>query len=694
MDLQCDAATTANGGYSHTGSPLPHGEASAAKRVALATNQHAGADAGTAGATRDGDRARLEALYRATFERSPVAMAHTRVTGEFVRTNAAMCAMLGYTESELLSMTFRAITYPDDLAETEAHCARMLRGDISGSTFEKRYLRKDGAVVWANLSVSVAFDGAGEPEYYLCVIEDITAHKRAEVKYAAAAERERAARLLSERSAAHLHAVLDVLPVGVTIIAADGSVEEWNGAARGLWGEDLPGIQGMSDYGRYEAVRADTGLPITPEERATTRALATGAVTRDQEIIIRAHDGRTKTVLNSAGPIRNADGDIVGAVVTQVDITERKRLEREVKDRAAELSAVFDAMMEGVTVYSADGTIRHQNATALNLFAQVGVGEERTIGVPFSQRVPAYDVRDAQGRPLPRDQWPVVRVLRGETLSETNMVEATVMTPSGRELIFAYSGAPLRGPHGELAGALLVARNVTEQRQYEREREQMLSLVSHELKTPLTSVKALAQLAQRRLQQAGRPEAALVQRIERGVESMNRLINDLLDATRLDTGKMALVRERCDLRALCEQVAADQEAATARTVTVQVPEMPVVVDADETRLGQVLANLLSNALKYSASDQSVSLVLRRQRTQAHILVHDEGPGIPAEALPRLFQRFYRVPGIDVQHGTGVGLGLGLYICRRLVEMHDGQIRVESTPGQGTTFEVILPLERA
>lgn len=621
-------------------------------------------------------------------------MAHTLVTGQFVRANPALCAMLGYTEPELLATTLEALTHPDDLAETQANCARVLSGEIPGATFEKRYVRKDGAVVWGSLSVSVTFDSVGEPKYCLCVIEDITARKQAERVHADMAERERAAHLRSERTAAHLQAVLDVLPVGVYIAETDGSVNEWNRAGRKLWSIETPSVSGLADYERYEAVWAESGLPIKAEERATTRALTTGSIIADEEIIIRAADGQSKTLLNSAGPIRDAAGRITGAVVTQVDITERKRLECELAERAAELSAILDALTEGITVYDANGAIRLQNAAARRLFAQVGLGAAQLDSTVFADRAPAYDVRDEQGAPLPQEQWPVTRVLRGETLSGADTVETSVIVAPGRELIISYAGAPLRNQHGNMVGAVLAARDVSDRQQFQREREQMFGLVSHELKTPLTSIKALTQLVERRLDRAGRSEAELVRRMARGVENMNRLVNDLLDATRLDTGKLALMRERCDLRALCEQVAADQEASTGRTIALQLPDLPVEVSADETRLGQVLANLLSNALKYSPADRPVSLSLCRDRATAYVSVRDEGPGIPADALPHLFQRFYRVPGIEVQHGTGVGLGLGLYICRRLIEMHGGQLHVESTVGEGTTFELSLPLMRS
>ncbi|HEX8032306.1 MAG TPA: PAS domain S-box protein, partial [Ktedonobacterales bacterium] len=580
-------------------------------------------DAATVADEDEQEALREAALFRATFECSPIGMAHTRVTGEFVRVNAALCAMLGYSEAELLASSFQAVTHPEDRAQIEAYRARIRSGDVSNATFEQRYVRKDGTDIWGNLSVSVALDHHGAPEYCLCIIEDISARKQREREHAALAVRERAAHLQSERNAAHLRAVLDVLPVGVYIAETDGSVNEWNKAGRELWSDQTPSVNGSDDYERYKAVWAETGKPIIAEERATPRALA-GAVISNEEIVITATDGRQKTLLNSAGPIRNAQGEITGAVVTQVDITERKRLEREVAERAAELAAILDAMTEGVTFYGANGIIRLQNATARQLFERVGISAAQLSNTVLEQRSPGYDVRDLEGNPLPPERWPVNRVLSGETLREADQVETSVMVGQDQELIFSYSGAPLRDSNGDVSGAVLVARDITERRQFEREREDMLGLVSHELKTPLTSVKALAQLAHRQLARAERPEANLLQRMEHGLENMNRLINDLLDATRLDTGKLLLMRERCDLGSLCEQVVADQEVATGRNIVLQMPNAPMEVQADGTRLGQVLSNLLSNALKYSPAETPVSVELRRDRTGAHISVRDEG----------------------------------------------------------------------
>jgi signal transduction histidine kinase len=222
-------------------------------------------------------------------------------------------------------------------------------------------------------------------------------------------------------------------------------------------------------------------------------------------------------------------------------------------------------------------------------------------------------------------------------------------------------------------------------------KDEFISIASHELRTPLTSMKLLTQLVQRQLERAGIPMMPQMARIERAIARMEQLINDLLDVSRIEAGKLELRPEPCQLTELCQQVVDEQATATQRAIVFTAPGGPVEVEADTDRLGQVITNLLSNALKYSPATAPVSLTLEQEGETVILCVRDEGPGIPADALPHIFDRFYRVPGIEVQSGSGVGLGLGLHICREIVERHGGQIWAESTIGAGSAFYVALPL---
>jgi PAS domain S-box-containing protein len=236
-----------------------------------------------------------------------------------------------------------------------------------------------------------------------------------------------------------------------------------------------------------------------------------------------------------------------------------------------------------------------------------------------------------------------------------------------------------------------------------------LGIASHELKTPLTSLKLSLQLSQRRMSRlmrdttgsvtAGedtglRVAAEQLSRTAHQMERMESLVNDLVDVSRIQAGKLELRLEQTDLVALVRGVVEGQrEAEPQRSIRFQRPhDRSVSAYADAGRIEQVVTNFLTNALKYSPADRPVEVGLEVVKgQQARVWVRDQGPGLLAAEQEQIWERFHRVKGVEVQSGTGVGLGLGLYISRMIVERHQGQIGVQSTPGQGATFWFTLPL---
>ncbi len=222
-------------------------------------------------------------------------------------------------------------------------------------------------------------------------------------------------------------------------------------------------------------------------------------------------------------------------------------------------------------------------------------------------------------------------------------------------------------------------------------REEFISVASHELRTPLTTVKALAQLLHLRLERAGNTEAEKTTLMVSAIRRMELLIDDLLDSSRIDAGKLILHLESRDLVELCRQVIAEQQVTTMRAITFDAPSVPVVASIDENRISQVITNLLTNAAKYSPPETPIILGLTTREANAILWVSDQGPGISSVALPHLFERFYRVPGVEVQSSSRVGLGLGLYIAREIVARHGGRLEVDSEVGKGSTFTATIPL---
>lgn len=243
-----------------------------------------------------------------------------------------------------------------------------------------------------------------------------------------------------------------------------------------------------------------------------------------------------------------------------------------------------------------------------------------------------------------------------------------------------------------------------------RQMETFVSMASHELKTPLTVMTLHQQLARRRLQRlrprgdCSPPEDVQawhqceqdLQGTEAHLQRQGRLINELLDLSRIRVGRLELHPEPGDLQDIVRRVVEEQrEAWPERRIQLSQPsEDAVPIEADLERLGQVVTNYLTNALRYSAEEHPVEVGVGVEGQQARVWVRDQGPGLPREECERIWERFYRAPGIAIQSGSGVGLGIGLYLAKTIVEQHHGQVGVQSMPGAGSTFWFMLPLARS
>lgn len=256
---------------------------------------------------------------------------------------------------------------------------------------------------------------------------------------------------------------------------------------------------------------------------------------------------------------------------------------------------------------------------------------------------------------------------------------------------------------GQPAYVIAVIEDIGDRKRLEDEHRHLLSIVGHEISTPLTTLKARAQLLRRevgRLQAqtapapASRPDAATqhLNAMDRAVAQLERQAMDLRAASHADQGLLTMDVAPCDLVALCAQTVEGQQGVeNGRIIRLHAPSTPVVVEADSARLAQSLTNLLTNAVKYTPVDRPVTVTVRRNAHTASIAVRDQGPGIAPDAIPHLFKRFYRAPGVKARAVGAQSLGLGLYIARTIVDRHGGALTVESKPGAGATFTITLPL---
>lgn len=398
------------------------------------------------------------------------------------------------------------------------------------------------------------------------------------------------------------------------------------------------------------------------------------------------------------------------------DITRRRELQEKLRAQRELLERTFEAVHEGVYIYDRTGELIQMNATAR---AVAGYDEHPEMELESTQdRLTRLQLRDPDGKLFSESDWPVYRVLRGEIVAATAPIEMLVTSATGRELTLQVSGAPLRDAEGQLMGAVVVTRDVTLQRRLEQQRMDIFRVVAHDLANPLAAIKLYLQLQQRMIERGrapSTPDPDVLATMVHEVVRMERLLSDMHAVVGLESNKLVLDRKPFDLVTLCQQEVRPLQMAETREIHVNLPDGPVMVEADRDRIGQVLANLLSNADKYSPVRQPITLTLRLERgdpnaptpdnsggsetdttdseapQQACVLVHDGGPGIPESEQERIWERFHRVQGVQAQTTKSPSLGLGLYISRQIVEQHGGTIGVESAPGAGSTFWFTLPL---
>jgi signal transduction histidine kinase len=254
----------------------------------------------------------------------------------------------------------------------------------------------------------------------------------------------------------------------------------------------------------------------------------------------------------------------------------------------------------------------------------------------------------------------------------------------------------------------LVRANEQAMREANRQMETFLGIVSHELNTPLTSTILGMQMIQRRLQRLLSTETrgttgdmdvkieavqALAKTALEHLGRLNRLVNDLVDISRIQSGRLEINPQPADLASIVKRMVEEQrQIVPERTIFLLCPPCGrIPVSADAERIGQVITNFLTNALKYSGEAAPVEVGIQVEGQQARVWVRDQGPGIPPEEQAHIWERFHRVPGVEVQSGSGIGLGLGLHISKTIIERHHGQVGVKSTPGEGATFWFTLPL---
>jgi two-component system phosphate regulon sensor histidine kinase PhoR len=333
--------------------------------------------------------------------------------------------------------------------------------------------------------------------------------------------------------------------------------------------------------------------------------------------------------------------------------------------------ALFDSMAEGLLLLDAEGRIQLANRAFQNLFGVAGHVRSRTI----MEALRLHDLAE----------------LVDSLGQQKHVVEHELKLSRPNERWLQVNGATLLNGDGRRQGTVLVFHDLTRLKQFERTRQEFVANVSHELRTPLSLIKGYAET----LLDGARdnPEVAtkFLQTIDRNAERLKLLIEDLLTISELESGRVQLNLQSVLLRSVMDKVVSDFKAKAAGKNTLMMNEAPseLLVRADPDRLEQVLGNLVDNAIKYGRNEGVIALTARPlDNGQVEVAVQDDGPGIPREALERVFERFYRVDKARSREQGGTGLGLS--IVKHIVQSHGGKVWATSELGHGASFFFTLP----
>ncbi|MES2687771.1 MAG: PAS domain S-box protein [Pseudomonadota bacterium] len=595
------------------------------------------------------------------FEHSAIGMALIAVDSRRLRVNSAFCQMLGYSEAEMLSRTVHDVTHPDDVEYDVLQRKRALAGEIETYQWEKRYFHKTGRIVWAHLSCSLVRDPDRRPLLFISQVQDITVRKNAEVVLRESEERFRALTELSSdwfwEQDEHFRFV------------------QISGKTTDMAGRADDSIIGKTRWELTDVLMASVDWD---EHRAQ---LLRHEAFRDFEIVRQDIHGALHYESISGVPIFDGSGRFTGYHGTGRDTTAMRQVQDALRASESQLRDIADTLPALISYVDSSQRFRfHNRAYAEGL----GLSHDQIHGRQMR------DVLGEEGYELARP-W-VEEVLSGYPVT----FDRQRRTPHGDMRDFVVTYFPRYGDGGDTSrviGFYSMGTDVTELKRIDRMKSEFVSTVSHELRTPLTSIRGALGLISGGV--AGvMPEAAqtLVGIASSNCERLIRLINDILDIEKIESGKMGLNVQSIDMGPLLAQVLAANSYYGSEyqvPLKLEMPEGTLRVSADSDRLVQVIANLLSNAMKFSPPGKSVEVrLLRAAASRVRVEVRDHGPGIPDEFRKRIFQKFSQADASDTRAKGGTGLGLN--ISRAIIERLGGSIGFTTESGEGTTFFFELP----
>ncbi len=668
-------------------------------------------------------------LLLATFEQAAIGITHLTLDEEWISVNQRYCEITGYSREEILGLRVEHLTHPKGVPASLEFIRRIRSGELPEYKMEKRYIRKNGEVIWVHLTVSIVRSATGDPLYLVGFIEDITQRRDAESA--------------ASRSLSLLRATLESTADGILVVDLNGKILSFNQKMADMW--EIP-AEVFACGDDQKAIDAALDKLVYPEDfMAKVRELYRDPDQASYDVL-ELKDGRT---FERYSQPQRIDDVPVGRVWSFRDITARLRADERERALAQEQAARAEAensqkraslLAEASRVLSASFDYQTTLAALVRLavpaladycaldiveaedsFERIGEAhvdptKSKLLGEvakfpksALTARHPLMRVMATGAPVLEADITPAFIRASFAEAEQRRVVEALAprslicvpLVTSGKPLgalTLVTSGSGRRYEIADLSLAADLARRAAivveharlfhEAEQATRARDDVLAVVAHDLRNPLNTVTMAVGMMLETMPVERVQERRQVEIVRRAADRMNRMIQDLLDVKRMESGRLTtdlkpedpgiLINDTIDmLRPLAA-------GSTIRLETDIEQNLPLVL-ADAARVQQVLSNLVGNAVKFTPRDGRITVCAERLDTEVRFAVIDTGPGIPAEQLPHIFGRFWQAKTSDRR-----GIGLGLAIAKGIVEGHNGRIWVESHVGLGSTFYFTLP----
>jgi PAS domain S-box-containing protein len=595
---------------------------------------------------------------QAAFNQAGVGIALVGPDGRWIWVNQALCDIVGYRLDEMMRLSFCNITHPEDLDVDLAQARQLLAGEISTYATQKRYLRKDGTVACTTLTVSLVRTPEGQPDYSIAVVEDVSRLRLSEELF---------------------HTLADSIPQLCWMADPNGHIVWFNRRWVEYTGTTLEQLWGRK-------LRPVLDPEAQPEALERWVASVAEGEPFDMELPLRGRDGVSRPFLTRVQPVRDDGGRVAWWFGTHTDISELKQAEAALRESERIHRIVADNTYDFEFWSDPEGR-----------YLYVSPSCERVSGYRPAEFLADPDllrrIVHPEDRPLFEERMRAVGAERPSVEFEYRIVHR-----DGTIRWLAKACQPVLSERGEYLGARGSNREVTDRkraeealREADRRKDEFLVTLAHELRNPLAPIRNSLQILRLSADPQDREHALDV--MQRQLGQVAWLVDDLMDVSRISMGKLELRKEPTQLQSVVQAAVETSRPLIehmGHELTVVLPDEPMVVDADPIRLGQVMSNLLINSAKYTDRGGRIRLTAGRDGPEAVVSVRDNGIGIAPDQIPGLFQ-LYR----QVEHSLGKaqgGLGIGLSLVKRLVELHGGRIEVRSEGlGKGSEFLVRLRL---